>query len=180
MPHFENVQQRRTKRQKDTAEIFTPNDLVAKMLSHLPEEVWEEGKTFCDPACGNGNFLIAALWRKLDLGHDPTEALRCIYGVDIMRDNIAECRLRLLKVMSVYSDITKDHIKIVFKNICFANPKTKYKNGSLSFPFNFSGGGRSNDFCEDWLQKIADGMLNQIELPLGDADDVPSSYIDFD
>ena len=48
----------RKARQKQTAEIFTPDYLVNEMLDQLPKTVWEENKTFCDPACGNGQFLI--------------------------------------------------------------------------------------------------------------------------
>lgn len=68
------LQTRRKNRQKQTAEIFTPPYLVNEMLDKLTEygpEIWEEGKTFIDPACGNGNFLIEVLKRKLDLGHNP-------------------------------------------------------------------------------------------------------------
>ena len=60
---------KREHRSKRNAEVFTPPTLVKQMLDKLPEQLWEDGKTFCDPACGNGNFLIAILWRKLELGH---------------------------------------------------------------------------------------------------------------
>jgi len=61
----------RTKeRIKRTAEIFTPAFLVNEILDKLTEygpEIWNEEKTFLDPACGNGNFLIEILKRKLEL-----------------------------------------------------------------------------------------------------------------
>src|ERR1035437_9850576 len=94
-----NNHEKRKLRQKETAEVFTPNDLVCEMLAKLPKEVWHKGRTFCDPAIGNGNFAIWILILKIRKGHDPLEALQTIYGCDIMRDNIRECRMRLLKVV---------------------------------------------------------------------------------
>jgi len=59
------IEERRSERKKQTAEVFTPPKLVSDMLDKLPDTVWEDGKTFCDPACGDGNFLIQVLWRKI-------------------------------------------------------------------------------------------------------------------
>ena len=78
------------------SEAYTPANLVAEMLDSFPDEVWIEGKTFCDPECGPGNFLVAIIERKLILGH--TYALDTLYGVDIMQDNVDECRERLLNI----------------------------------------------------------------------------------
>lgn len=98
-------------RQKQLGEVFTPSDLVLEMLHKLPKEVWEEGKTFLDPTCGNGQFLAAALIIKMHLGHkDP---LKTIYGVDIMKDNCKECAKRLLKI----AGDTKENRKILNKHI---------------------------------------------------------------
>jgi hypothetical protein len=80
-------------------EVFTPPELVNKMLDKLPPGVWARGDeswTFLDPACGNGNFLVEVLRRHLDGGVSPDDALRSIYGIDIMPDNVLECRHRLL------------------------------------------------------------------------------------
>ena len=79
-----------------TAEIFTPSDLVIQMVQRLPLEVFRPGKTVLDPACGDGQFLVAAKWIKvLHFGMSEEDALRDIYGIDIMADNVAVCRLRL-------------------------------------------------------------------------------------
>ena len=127
---------RRQKRKKSTAEEFTPLPLVNEMLDKLTKEVWQEGKTYCDPACGNGNFLVEVLKRKLNNHHDPLQALQTIYGVDIMQDNIKECRLRLLKLISQYTTITEAHIKTVFDNIVWTCTK-RYPNGALDYSFKF-------------------------------------------
>lgn len=72
------------------------------MLDKLPKSMWKEEKTFCDPTCGNGNMLVEILKRKLAKGHDPVRALNTLYGVDIMRNNIDECRMRLGVLVGEY------------------------------------------------------------------------------
>lgn len=85
-------------RKKQLGEVFTPPELVERMLDRLPPEVWDDpGKTFCDPTCGNGNFLVAVLRRKLAAKHTIRQALSTVYGVDLMQDNVDECRERLLE-----------------------------------------------------------------------------------
>ena len=118
----ENIE-RRKKRVKQTAEIFTPNKLVNEMLDKLPKEVWEEGKTFCDPACGNGNFLIEVLARKIKRGH--RNPLQTIYGVELMADNVEECKYRLLNILKENKiKVTKKHRETLDKNIVCHNALT--------------------------------------------------------
>lgn len=94
----------RTKeRIKQTGEVFTPTPLVNELLDKLPPEVFmNPTKTFCDPACGDGEFLIEVLKRKLDNGHNLSEASASIYGVDLMPDNIKACKSRLRKILMDY------------------------------------------------------------------------------
>jgi hypothetical protein len=160
------VEQRRDKRRKKTAEVFTPPFLVNEILDEFSPKMWEEGRTFIDPACGNGNFLVEVLQRKLKLGHNPLEALKTIYGVDIMRDNIRECRLRLLKVVSLFTPITLEHIAVAFQNIVFLN-KVKYPTGSLEYDFSFSKGAKMED-VQEWMDKIGKGELDSIDLPVSE------------
>lgn len=127
----------RSNRQKQTAEVFTPPSLVNEMLDKLPKEVWEKGKTFCDPAVGNGNFLVEILERKIHKGHTTLEALKTLFGVDIMADNIDECRLRLLKICHAHSKLTESHIRTVLQHIVWADTK-KYPKGSLDYDFSFN------------------------------------------
>lgn len=131
------VEDIRKARRKQTAEVFTPPLLVSQMLGKIPVEVWEPGKTFCDPSCGTGNFLIAVLWRKIELGHSPLDALKTIYGADIMQDNILECRERLLKIASVFEPVSEDHKKAVAKNIVWVDREI-YPKGSLDYDFDFN------------------------------------------
>ena len=149
----------RAKRAKKTAEVFTPDELVCEMLSKLPKETWEEGKTYLDPAVGNGQFLIWVLIRKISLGHNPTEALKTLYGADIYQDNVNECKLRLLKVMQVAGiNVTIEHVRIVSKNIFWCRPDV-YSKGSLDYDFEFD-----HEIKPDRLAKAAEwaiGVLNK-------------------
>jgi hypothetical protein len=98
-----------TDRVRDLGEVFTPSATVEAMLDLLPAEMWvpHPSPTFLEPACGDGNFLVAILRRKLkhvssafDTGALPAgdnddalifhalEALASIYAVDISIDNI--------------------------------------------------------------------------------------------
>ena len=83
-------------RVKVTAEVFTPTDLVIRMIRECGVDKFTPGKTVLDPACGDGQFLVASKWVKV-LFHGMTEsdALNDIYGIDLMRDNVDLCKKRL-------------------------------------------------------------------------------------
>ena len=84
-------------RVKATGEVFTPTPLVQEMLDKLPQELFEShDKTFLDPSCGDGQFLGEVLIRKMENGATFEQALSTVYGVDLMLDNVEECRKRLL------------------------------------------------------------------------------------
>ena len=87
---------RMSDRVQETGEVFTPTDLVIKMLSGLPTSMFAPGKTVIDPSCGDGQFLVAVKWLKvIEFNMSQDEALEDIYGVDIMRDNVDLCKKRL-------------------------------------------------------------------------------------
>ncbi len=91
-----NGVERTDERVRATAEVFTPTALVIEMLSTIPLEYFAPGRRVFDPACGDGQFLVAAKWVKI-LAHGASEdaALEDIFGIDIMRDNVDLCRRRL-------------------------------------------------------------------------------------
>jgi hypothetical protein len=79
-----------------TAEIFTPSALVLEILRYIDLEMLAPGKTVLDPACGDGQFLVAAKWVKVfHFGMSESNALSDLYGVDLMRDNVDLCKRRL-------------------------------------------------------------------------------------
>ena len=86
----------RSKERKDElGEVFTPPELVEKMLDNLSQDSWTDPtKTFLEPSCGNGNFLVALKERLMK--HDSERnVLQRLHGVDIMQDNIDETKDRL-------------------------------------------------------------------------------------
>ena len=83
-------------RVKATGEVFTPTELVIEICQQLDLDNFAPGKTVIDPACGDGQFLIVALGIKMyHFGMPREDALRDLYGVDIMRDNVDLCKRRL-------------------------------------------------------------------------------------
>ena len=92
---------RNKKRVKEFGEVFTPPDLVSKMMASIPKNIWEDKtRTFLDPACGNGNFLVSVLENKMNHGVSALDSIGALYGVDIMEDNIHETRKRLREKLS--------------------------------------------------------------------------------
>lgn len=99
-PYMSGIE-RDKNRVKQTQECFTKDFLVAKTCNLVEEKdstaFSDPSKTFIDPTgCGDGQFLGEVLIRKVENGIDFEQALSTIYGVDIMPDNVALCRERLL------------------------------------------------------------------------------------
>jgi hypothetical protein len=95
----------------DHGEVFTPSPLVDDMLALVSHECERIDARFLEPACGNGNFLAAVLRRKLATvdkrnarnrdkwERDAVLAICSLYGIDLLADNIAACRDRLLRIL---------------------------------------------------------------------------------
>jgi type I restriction-modification system DNA methylase subunit len=89
--------QRTQARVKATGEVFTPTELVREMLEQIPiDQFQDSANTFLDNSCGDGQFLGEVLIRKMENGSTFEQALSTIYGVDLMQDNVDQCRERLL------------------------------------------------------------------------------------
>jgi hypothetical protein len=87
-------------RVKLTAEVFTKTELVIEILDKIestqPELFTDSTKTFCDNSSGDGQFLSEVIIRKMERsGCSLEQALSTTYGVEIMEDNVIECRKRL-------------------------------------------------------------------------------------
>lgn len=95
-------------------EVFTPACMVEAMLDLVKDESERIDSRFLEPACGSGNFLVQILRRKLaavelkygkfdfERRHYALLALMCLYGIELLSDNIAECRTNLLMVFADY------------------------------------------------------------------------------
>src|SRR3546814_13980295 len=84
------------------------------MLDLVKGETERIDSRFLEPACGSGNFLVPILQRKLaaveakygksdfEKRHYALLALTCVYGIELLADNIAECRANMLEVFAGY------------------------------------------------------------------------------
>lgn len=104
-------------RVKDLAEVYTHEREVNAMLDLVPDMFPSEddpGNTdrlFLEPACGNGNFLVEIVRRKLAyvttrrygqgerFEHRVLRCLASTYGIDICQENVVEARERMLEVV---------------------------------------------------------------------------------
>ena len=84
---------------KAFGEVFTPKFLVDRILDKMvesePRVFSDPSKTVIDPTCGDGEFLAGILFRRLENGISLYKALKTLYGIDIQRSNVRECRKRL-------------------------------------------------------------------------------------
>jgi len=106
--------ERDTLRTKQTAEVFTPTELVQNILDNMDQSIFKDPeKTFLDNSCGDGQILSEVVIRKMERsGCSLEKALSTTYGVDIMPDNIELCRKRLMG-----PNPTESIIKILNNNI---------------------------------------------------------------
>jgi hypothetical protein len=107
------------KRVADHGEVFTPHWMVEAMLDLVKGESERIDSRFLEPACGNGNFLVNVLQRKLaavelkfgksdfERRHYSLLALMCTYGIELLEDNIAECRANMLEILGDYLNLEK-------------------------------------------------------------------------
>ena len=105
------------RRVADHGEVFTPQWLVENMLDMVKGETERIDSRFLETACGSGNFLVPVLQRKLaaveakfcksdfEKRHYALLAVMCTYGIELLADNIAECRANMLDVFSQYLNL---------------------------------------------------------------------------
>lgn len=105
------------RRVADHGEVFTPASMVEAMLDLVKDESERIDSRFLEPACGSGNFLVPVLKRKLatvqarygknhfEKRHHALLALMSIYGVELLEDNVAQCRENLLEAFTWYLQI---------------------------------------------------------------------------
>ncbi len=101
----------------DHGEVFTPAWMVEAMLDLVKDETERIDSRFLEPACGSGNFLVQILRRKLaavelkygrsdfERRHYALLGLMCIYGIELLPDNIKECRENLLEIFAEYLNL---------------------------------------------------------------------------
>lgn len=104
------LQVRTKKRVSDYGEVLTGRREVNAMLELVKQETERIDSRFLEPACGDGNFLAVILERKLavvekrygksrlDFERNAVLAVSSIYGIDILPDNVRDCRRKLFQV----------------------------------------------------------------------------------
>lgn len=115
------------KRVADHGEVFTAEREVNAMLDLVKQETERIESRFLEPACGDGNFLVRILERKLtvvDSRYSKSQleweryavlAVSSIYGVDILQDNVEECRKR---IFTIFDSSYTAHYKDLCKEEC--------------------------------------------------------------
>lgn len=108
------------KRVVDHGEVFTPPWMVEAMLDLVKAESERIDARFLEPACGSGNFIARILQRKLaavelkygksdfERRHYALLALMCIYGIELLADNVAECRENALEIFVEYTQASHE------------------------------------------------------------------------
>lgn len=103
----------------DHGEVYTAKREVNAMLDLVKEETERIDSRFLEPACGNGNFLVEILSRKMEAVRRKhaknryeydlasAQAASSMYGVELLPDNVEICRNRLL---DQYLETYKQHL----------------------------------------------------------------------
>lgn len=120
-------------RVSDHGEVFTSKREVNAMLDLVKQETERIDSRFLEPACGDGNFLSEILERKLTIVENRYKinkneydkysliALCSIYGVEILEDNVYDCRDRLYKIFEQFHNSNFNIIQDdnLVKTACF-------------------------------------------------------------
>jgi hypothetical protein len=130
------LQIKNKKRVEEHGEVFTSKKEVNAMLDLVQKETIRIESRFLEPACGNGNFLIEIFKRKIEVVREKYRknqlefecyavlAVSSLYGIEILEDNVEECRERLL---NIFSEVYKKEYPDSFKDKCFNTVKFIFK-----------------------------------------------------
>ena len=111
---------RSRERVADHGEVFTPQWMVEDMLNLVKVESERIDSRFLEPACGSGNFLKPVIQRKLatvharykqsdfERKHYALFALMCVYGIELLEDNVQECRHNLRQIFDDFIGLGPD------------------------------------------------------------------------
>ncbi len=144
---------RSKKRVADHGEVFTPSWMVEAMLDLVRSETERIDSRFLEPACGSGNFLVPVLQRKLsaveikygrsdfERRHYALLALMCLYAIELLPDNIAECRANLLEIFAEYlnldqsDDLYRAAFYVLSQNLVHGDAMTMHTDDALPITF---------------------------------------------
>lgn len=90
----------RRKTGKNTNEFFTPYSIVKRMGDKIPDSDWADPtKTFLESSFGNGQFVVYIVWNRIQHGVNWETALKTLYGVELMADNVIETHDRVIDLL---------------------------------------------------------------------------------
>jgi hypothetical protein len=132
---------------RDHGEVFTPDFIINDMLNLVQHETERIDSRFLESACGDGNFLIKILERKLeiverkykrnqfDYERNSLIAISSIYGIELLDDNVLEARKRLYNLfLEKYKKLYKNKInQLLLDNIKFILDKNIVQGDALTF-----------------------------------------------
>ena len=137
----------------DHGEVFTPAWMVEAMLDLVKDETERIDARFLEPACGSGNFISRILQRKLaavelkygrsdfERRHYALLGLMCIYGIELLADNVAECRANALDIFAEYTkaregdDLYRAASHVLMTNILHGDALTMRSRGGEPIAF---------------------------------------------
>lgn len=147
---------RSKQRVADHGEVFTPAWMVDAMLDLVRDESERIDSRVLEPACGCGNFLVPVLQRKLAVVHRKYAksdfersnyallSLMSIYGIELLEDNVGECRGYLLEVFAEYlaakpgDDWYAAGAKVLDVNIVYGDALSMTTRGESPQPITFA------------------------------------------
>ena len=100
-------------------EVFTPPYVVKSMCDMLEQEspdAFEPGKTFLEPTCGDGAFVVEILRRKFERCKsraDYTTALQSVYGLELQEENVNACIENVKALCQEYFKPAKAELQII-------------------------------------------------------------------
>jgi hypothetical protein len=141
-----NLTKSRT-RIRDHGEVFTPDFIVNDMLNLVKHETERIDSRFLESACGDGNFLIKILEKKLEIVENKYKknqfdyernsliAVSSIYGIELLDDNVEEGRKRLYDLfLKEYKRLYKNKInQLLLENIQYVLSKNIVQGDALTF-----------------------------------------------
>ena len=148
------------------------------MLDLVRAETERIDSRILEPACGSGNFLVPALQRKLaaverrfgksdfEKRHYALFGLMCIYGIELLEDNVAECQRNMLEIvadnigLAEQEDMWRAASYVLSQNILHGDALTMLTSAGdpLTFPeWGYLGKGKfqRRDFRFDKLTQIS-------------------------
>ena len=113
----------KAERVKKFGEVFTPVKTVREMCDILEAEspgCFEPERTFLEPTCGTGAFVLKILRRKFERCKcrlDYRIALESVYGFEIQADNVAKCIENVKDLCIEYFWPTQGELQIINDHI---------------------------------------------------------------